>query len=35
MERRFEMKKINWGILGLGWIGGDFSQALVDAGICK
>ena len=27
------MKKINWGILGLGWIGGDFSQALVDAGI--
>ena len=27
------MKKIHWGIIGLGWIGGDFSQALVDCGI--
>ena len=27
------MKQLNWGIIGLGWIGGDFSQALVDAGI--
>lgn len=27
------MKQVNWGILGLGWIGGDFSQALCDCGI--
>ncbi|WP_343209118.1 Gfo/Idh/MocA family oxidoreductase [Anaerolentibacter hominis] len=26
------MRQINWGILGLGWIGGDFSQALCDQG---